>query len=148
MRFGRLLAAALLTVPLACLASSCSADVADAPPSTWCARDFGNVRSSTFHDPLDPPVACSQGEICAFVGDNWTCCDLSDPDCAGDSGGTEDGLYCGNDGWERLPMRAPGTICAPNETCAMRKGSGCQAVCCDPKKDPDCANPSQSCALL
>ena len=147
MRLGRMLAAALLTALLVWAGSSCSADISDMPPQTWCAGDFGNVRSSTFHDSQSPVVACPDGQICASEGDFWVCCDLSSsPECATRFGGTEDGLYCATDGWERLPMNgAPGTICAPNETCAERKGSGCRAVCCDPRKDPDCGNPSQAC---
>ena len=146
MSTAHLFGAALLAVASASLASSCSTNVSDTPPEMWCSEAFGNVRSAadTFH--LYGGTKCSANEICANTGDLYYCCDLgTDPTCASRGDGMEDAVYCGNAGWSRLPNNGHGSICAPNETCALRTGNFCQTVCCDPREDPKCGVPSEKC---
>jgi hypothetical protein len=157
-RPGIVLAIALLTPALTCAMSSCSPDVSGSggtggqggqgtptPPRMFCSESFGNVRSRAASGNVGVEL-CPKDEICAN-NEEYFCCNLkTEPACAGLYGGTEDKLYCSYAGWERLPMAGPGKVCAPNETCALRKGGGCQTVCCDPTKDPGCGLPDKDCS--
>jgi hypothetical protein len=148
-----LIASAAGAVVVVC-SGSCSATVdsstgggPESPPKAFCSAIYGTMRSSMDPDGFKPP-ACAEGQICASDGENDFCCDpTQDAQCPsyGATGSTENGVYCGPGGWERLPMTVAGQICKSNEFCARHKTTDCNFICCDPRQDPDCGVALKSC---
>lgn len=163
--------AALLAALFGVAGGGCSTTVTDSssggggssqegPPKTWCSLICGVVASPDACGGGN--MTCAAGEVCAadHLSSGHRCCDpVADSSCAffpgphdvpGEPESTK--LYCSPGvGWLRVgdPKDDPNpeTVCAPDETCAARRGNYRQ-VCCDPRKDPLCGRETKECAVM